>query len=124
MTGHVRRLVIALMLAVIVLAAVAAIPALANRAATSRERRDIARVAHVRAGCLTIRVSTLRTSARWAVARTKPCANADGVIGLQRKNGRWRVRFEGPNDNTSPCPELLDGSMPIQVAEDLAICNQ
>jgi hypothetical protein len=106
----------------ILLFGVCAAPALANRAATSRERRDIARVVHVRAGCLTVRVSTVRTSTRWAVARTRPCANADGVIGLQRKNNRWRARFEGPNDPTSPCEDFITG-VPVTVARDLAMCD-
>jgi hypothetical protein len=123
----VRTTKLGLILLAAVVALVAAVGALADRAPSPNERRAIAGAIDLPRKCTTIRVSTVARQPKWASAEWKaepgcePYA-ANGVAVLKKKQregrrARWRVVTAG-SDFT--CRALYD-EVPRKVVKDLGI---
>jgi len=98
--------------------------AFAERLATRKERRAIAKVMGLPTHCARIRISTVTERPTWASLYWKPgqgCRRyaADGVVVLKRKGQppRWRMVTAGSDFD---CPALYK-DVPKRVARDLAI---
>ena len=93
----------------------------ADRGATPKERRAIAKVVELPAKCAKVRVSTKTERPKWATALWTPEPAAcepyarDGIAVTKKRDGRWRFLTAGSDFD---CPRLYR-EVPRRIALDL-----
>jgi hypothetical protein len=116
---HARIAILATML----LAAVVASPAHADRRATSHEHLAISWVMGRPVRCDVVRISTAARG--WALLYSRglrSCGryNANGYVVLEQRYGQWRNLYANSGTQHLPCSRI--GPVPAKVGRDFHIC--